>query len=99
MRTYIDNNLKEFIKRGNHMHNPYTPGAGTKPNFLAGRDDVIFKIANQINDVRKGGMARHSIFYGVRGVGKTVLLNKIEEIAREQNVLFCHIECAEHDLL
>ena len=78
------------------MPNPYTPGAGTKPNFLAGRDDTISQITNYINEVIAGEMARHCIFYGVRGVGKTVLLNKIEDIAEENNILFCHIECGEH---
>lgn len=97
MRTYIDNNLKELIKRGNHMHNPYTPGAGTKPNFLAGRDEILSQITEHINRVLDGGMARHCIFYGVRGVGKTVLLNRIEDITGEMGILFCHIECSEHD--
>lgn len=96
MRTYIDNRIREIMKRGISMPNPYTPGAGTKPNFLAGRDDTISQITNYINEVMAGEMARHCIFYGVRGVGKTVLLNKIEDIAEENDILFCHIECSEH---
>lgn len=96
MRTYIDDHIKEIMKRGRDMPNPYTPGAGTKPNFLAGRDDTISQITNYINEVIAGEMARHCIFYGVRGVGKTVLLNKIEDIAEENDLLFCHIECGEH---
>ena len=96
MRTYIDDYIREKMKRGSIMPNPYTPGAGTKPNFLAGRDDIIYQVTNYLNEVITGEMARHCIFYGVRGVGKTVLLNKIEDIAKEKEVLFCHIECSEH---
>ena len=78
------------------MPNPYTPGAGTKPNFLAGRDDTILQVSNYLDEVIAGEMARHCIFYGVRGVGKTVLLNKMEDIAETKDIMFCHIECSEH---
>lgn len=87
------------MKRGIVMPNPYTPGAGTKPNFLAGRDNTINQVTNYLNEVVDGGMARHCIFYGVRGVGKTVLLNKIEEIAEEKDILYTHIECDENTSL
>lgn len=96
MRTYIDDFINQQKKRGVFMPNPYTPGAGTKPNFLAGRDDTILQVTNYIDEILAGEMARHCIFYGVRGVGKTVLLNKIEDIAEEKGVLFCHIECGDH---
>ena len=62
MRAYIDEYIKERMKRGNFMPNPYTPGAGTQPNFLAGRDDVIKQVTNYIDEVISGEMARHCIF-------------------------------------
>lgn len=99
MRTYIDDYLQKKIKKGIIMPNPYTPGAGTKPNFLAGRDETILQVTDYINEVVKGEMARHCIFYGVRGVGKTVLLNKIEDVAEDKELLYCHIECDEHTSL
>lgn len=99
MRTYIDSHIEEKIKRGCIMLNPYTPGAGTQPNFLAGRDDTIDKITNYINGLLEGGNARHCIFYGVRGVGKTVLLNKLEDIVAQKEILYSHIECGDHDSL
>lgn len=99
MRAYIDEYIKETMKRGISMPNPYTPGAGTKPSFLAGRDDTIREITGYIDGVIEGDMARHCIFYGVRGVGKTVLLNKIENIAKDRGVIYCHIECDEHTSL
>ena len=78
------------------MANPYKPGAGTMPEYLAGRDNIINNTKTILLDLRDGGMAAHTIFYGVRGVGKTVLLNKIESIAATYNYLYEHIECDEH---
>lgn len=95
MRTYIDDVLKNRKKMCTDMRSPYTPGAGNKPDFLAGRDALISDITNCLDDIKDGGMARHHIFYGVRGVGKTVLLNKIEEIADDNDILYVHLECSD----
>lgn len=78
------------------MANPYKPGAGTMPEYLAGRDIVINEAKTILSDLQDGGMATHTIYYGVRGVGKTVLLNKIESIAATYNYLYEHIECDEN---
>lgn len=77
------------------MANPYKPGAGTMPEYLAGRDILINNATSLLLDLQDGGMAEHTIYYGVRGVGKTVLLNKIENIASTYNYLYDHIECDE----
>lgn len=82
--------MEDFI-----MANPYKPGAGTMPEYLAGRDAIINNAKTILSDLQDGGMAAHTIFYGVRGVGKTVLLNKIESIASTYNYLYEHIECDE----
>lgn len=78
------------------MANPYRPGAGTMPEYLAGRDSLINDATTLLLDLRDGGMAEHTIYYGVRGVGKTVLLNKIEGITSTCNYLYEHIECDEN---
>lgn len=83
--------MEEYI-----MANPYRPGAGTMPQYLAGRNNLISDIENLLLDLQDGGMATHTIFYGVRGVGKTVLLNKIESIAHTHKYLYTHIECDEN---
>jgi hypothetical protein len=57
--------------------NPYAPGAGTPPPELAGRDEVIERAAVALDRIRAGRAARSLILYGLRGVGKTVLLNHI----------------------
>lgn len=95
MRTYIDDMLKNRKKECTTMRSPYTPGAGNKPNFLAGRDALIAEIIDCLDELKDGGMARHHIFYGVRGVGKTVLLNKIEEIADDNDIMYVHLECSD----
>lgn len=75
--------------------NPYTPGAGLVPSYLAGRDNTIQEAVESIVSLAHGYPVRSIVYYGLRGVGKTVLLNKIEEIAEENDVLYEHIEVSE----
>lgn len=64
--------------------NPYNPGAGVPPPELAGRDALV-KIAQIAIARAKGGRpAKSAIMLGLRGVGKTVLLNAFEAIAEEE---------------
>lgn len=77
------------------LPNPYTPGAGLVPSYLAGRDDTISEAREVIVSVAHGFPTRSIVYYGLRGVGKTVLLNKIEDIADENRVLYEHIEVSE----
>lgn len=61
--------------------NPYAPGAGTRPPALTGRDREI-EVYEVLLDRLKSGIAGQSmIVTGLRGVGKTVLLNAFEDIA------------------
>ena len=57
--------------------NPYAPGAGTPPPELAGRDDLIDAAAIALDRIRNGLAAKSLLMVGLRGVGKTVLLNRI----------------------
>ena len=54
--------------------NPYTPGAGVMPGYLAGRDEVIQEGKDSIYSLMHGYPRQPIIYYGLRGVGKTVLL-------------------------
>lgn len=74
---------------------PYTPGAGTMPPYLAGRDDLLQNADKCLISMIKGFPQQPVIYFGLRGVGKTVLLNAIEERADEMNILYAHIEIAE----
>lgn len=75
--------------------NPYTPGAGAMPKYLAGRDDVLEAASLQIKALAANYQNRSIVLYGLRGVGKTVLLNSIESIAEGEGVLVRHIEVEE----
>lgn len=65
-------------------HNPYNPGAGVPPPDLAGRDHLIELARVAIVRAKAGRPAKSAIMLGLRGVGKTVLLNAFEAIAEEQ---------------
>lgn len=63
------------------VRNPFSPGAGSRPPELAGRDEIINAADVALRRVLVGNAAQSQMLLGLRGVGKTVLLNKIEEIA------------------
>ncbi len=75
--------------------NPYAPGAGTPPPELAGRDGVIERAAVALDRIRKGRAARSLILYGLRGVGKTVLLNRIRIDAESRGIATVRMEAPE----
>ena len=61
--------------------NPYNPGAGSPPPELAGRDPLIAQAKLAIERTKRGKPAKSFIILGLRGVGKTVLLNEFEQVA------------------
>ena len=75
--------------------NPYSPGAGTPPPELAGRDDLIERAAVALDRIRTGKSARSFILYGLRGVGKTVLLNRIRLDAEARGIASVRMEAPE----
>jgi AAA ATPase domain len=75
--------------------NPYSPGAGTPPPELAGRDGIIERAAIALDRVRAGRAARSLILYGLRGVGKTVLLNRIRIDAEARAIVTVRMEAPE----
>ncbi len=75
--------------------NPYAPGAGTPPPELAGRDDLIERAAIALDRIRGRRSARSFILYGLRGVGKTVLLNQIRLDAEARGIASVKIEAPE----
>lgn len=63
--------------------NPYTPGAGTAPPALAGRDAEIERFDVLLGRLARGASSQSQIITGLRGVGKTVLLNRFREVAEQ----------------
>ena len=63
------------------MRNPYGPGAGTPPPALVGREAELRAFEIKLERAKLGRPAKSIIATGLRGVGKTVLLNRFVEIA------------------
>lgn len=77
------------------LGNPYTPGAGCVPPFLAGRDPLLDASQVALERLKNGYPQRPTLYYGLRGVGKTALLNAIEEYADNLDIAYDHIEATE----
>ena len=75
--------------------NPYRPGAGTPPPALIGRDDLINRFATLVRRAAAGRPGKSLMPIGLRGVGKTVLLNRFGEIARMEGLKVGMIEAPE----
>ncbi|QBR92784.1 ATP-binding protein [Nocardioides euryhalodurans] len=63
------------------IRNPYAPGAGQRPPELAGRDEQLTMFDVVLERVAKGRPERSLVLTGLRGVGKTVLLNALRSAA------------------
>jgi hypothetical protein len=75
--------------------NPFAPGAGTRPPELAGRDDLREVVRVAIARVRRGNPAKSIIMVGLRGVGKTVLLDQMRDDAEASGIQTLRIEAPE----
>jgi hypothetical protein len=77
------------------VRNPFTPGAGSQPPELAGRDDIVTDASIALQRVLLGKHARSQMLLGLRGTGKTVLLNTIENAAEHLGYLTSAVEAPE----
>jgi hypothetical protein len=75
--------------------NPYTPGAGSPPHELAGRDELRERVRICIERLRIGNPAKSVIMVGLRGVGKTVLLDRMRTDAEAANIQTIRLEVPE----
>ncbi|MDO8987704.1 MAG: ATP-binding protein, partial [Coriobacteriia bacterium] len=76
-------------------NNPFAPGAGAPPPALVGRDNIIESADIALHRIRDGRPEKSQMLLGLRGVGKTVLLNRIGQIARELGYLVVKLEAPE----
>jgi hypothetical protein len=77
------------------VRNPYSPGAGTRPPALVGRDREIEAMDVTLQRLLLGRDGRSQMLTGLRGVGKTVLLNEFEQLASGRGYFHEHIEVSE----
>ncbi len=79
--------------------NPFSPGAGSPPPELAGRAELLRQAEVALRRIRAGRAEQSLILVGLRGVGKTVLLTRIEELAEAQDFGVVNIEATESHAL
>jgi hypothetical protein len=72
--------------------NPYSPGAGVRPAELAGRSSDIEAFDVVLVRATAGRPAQSMVFYGLRGVGKTVLLNELHAMAEQRGWVTAKVE-------
>ena len=77
------------------VRNPYSPGAGTPPPELAGRDDLREQVRIALERVRAGRSTKSVLMVGLRGVGKTVLLDRIRDDAESAGIQTLRVEAPE----
>jgi len=78
------------------VRNPYTPGAGAPPPELAGRDKIREQIRIAIERLRAGKSAKSVMLVGLRGVGKTVLLDQMRLDAESVGIYTARAETPEN---
>lgn len=77
------------------IKNPYAPGAGTPPPELAGRDELRETARIALARVRAGRPTKSILMIGLRGVGKTVLLDRLREDAEMAGIQTMRVEAPE----
>lgn len=81
------------------LRNPFSPGAGSRPPELAGREEIVEQADIALKRVIIGRSAQSQIFLGLRGTGKTVLLNEVMELAEAAGYITSFIEAPENKSL
>lgn len=77
------------------IKNPFSPGAGSPPPELVGRDPVLEQARILLGRIRAGRSEKSLLLTGLRGVGKTVLLNEIQRLASAAGYRTIEIEAHE----
>jgi hypothetical protein len=78
------------------IKNPFSPGAGSPPHELVGRDPILEEARILLGRTKNRRPEKSILLTGLRGVGKTVLLNEIQCLAREDGYSTIFIEAHEH---
>jgi hypothetical protein len=78
------------------LFNPYAPGAGTPPPELAGRDELLEQASLALERIRRRLHAKSLLMVGLRGVGKTVLLDRMRDTAAGAGMVTLRIEAPEN---
>jgi len=77
------------------IKNPYSPGAGSPPPELVGRDPILEQARILLGRIKQKRPEKSMLLTGLRGVGKTVLLNEIDRLAKADGYHTISIEAHE----
>jgi len=77
------------------IKNPFSPGAGSPPPELAGRQNILSKAKIVLSRLKNGKSEKSFLLVGLRGVGKTVLLNEIHGYAQSEQFKSILVEAHE----
>jgi hypothetical protein len=77
------------------LSNPFSPGAGAPPPALVGRAPILEEARILLGRIRRKRPEKSMLLTGLRGVGKTVLLNEIDRLARDEGYRTIAIEASE----
>ncbi len=78
------------------IRNPFAPGAGAPPPALTGRDALLETVRIALERTRRGRPTKSVLMIGLRGVGKTVLLDRMRDDAEESGIQTLRIEAPEN---
>ena len=78
------------------VENPFAPGAGAPPPQLAGRESILHKAEIALKRLQLGRSEKSFLLVGLRGVGKTILLNKMDGIVQASGNRSIFIEAHEN---
>lgn len=79
--------------------NPFSPGAGAPPPELVGRDPILEDALVLMRRIKRKRAEKSLLLTGLRGVGKTVLLNEMDRMAREEGYRTIAVEAHEDKTL
>ncbi len=77
------------------IKNPFSPGAGSPPPELVGRNDIIKQAKILLGRIKQRRSEKSLLLVGLRGVGKTVLLNEVERLSKEDGYRTIMLEAHE----
>ena len=77
------------------VRNPFAPSAGRRPPELAGRDEILDMAKVSCQRAMLGRYARPMMLLGLRGTGKTVLLNEFKKIGEAEGLIVSRVEAPE----
>jgi len=78
------------------INNPFSPGAGSPPPELVGRDSILSQASVLLERIKRRRSEKSLLLTGLRGVGKTVLQNEIEKMALAKGYRTIAIEAYEN---